>query len=73
MGEHGSKMSRKSMLTIESSNKKYHRFQIGQSPLVDIKNHCEPVMVSQNGEFSEDFDEEISSLPTKSPICGEKI
>lgn len=71
MGEHGSKMSRKSVLTIESSNKKHHRLQIGQSPLVEIKNHCEPVIVSQSGEFNEDFDEKFSSLPTKSRICGE--
>lgn len=35
---------RGSMLTIESSSKKYHRLQIGRSPFVNIKNHCGLVM-----------------------------
>lgn len=69
LGEHGSKMSQISMLTIELCSKKYHRLQIGQSPLVDIENHCEPVISSQSGEFNDDVDEKFSPLPTKAYKC----
>lgn len=44
MRESGFQSLRDSMLTIESKSKKHYRLQIGQSPLVNIKNHCGLVM-----------------------------